>query len=375
MNTSHLPLAGLVSAFLVAPLYAQMPGIPVLSSPGTATWVTELTPTGTRLVFQITGDSILDWSSGFNLSEGSEIFFNFTGGNSVVNMLGGNGVNTIAGNVTSNGNVAFFSPNADLVVSGSVTAESVTLSALDVDPAAFLRGGSYTLSGDPSGFNGLVVQDGNIRATGGDIVLAGREVRITKDATLHARGAARIAGGTEVTVNPGAAGRRLKVASTGGFVLNLGEAHAGRIEVAAGNEISNKGRMDVGAGRIFLEVGNSGKIVNRNSGIMVGNVSMNGRIDHGASVKPNEGDSASALSPSTLKMPAVKRPDGSTASASRTVVNNAPISASADSARDRKGSASPSQVASRDRGAKPMLHRASFFGMRGGSTPVKAAKR
>jgi hypothetical protein len=97
-------------------------------------------------------------------------------------------------------------------------------------------------------------------------------------------------------------------------------------------------------------------------------VSKNGKVEQGASIKPNEGDSVSALSPSTLKIPAVKRPDGSAVMASRTVANSTPVSASADGSRDRKGGAA--QVASRDK-KQPMLQRASFFGMRGGSTPVK----
>jgi hypothetical protein len=366
MKTSLFPLAGILPAFFAAPLYAQLPGVPVLSSPGTASWITETTATGTRLVFQLTGNSILDWSSGFNLSEGSEIVFNFTGGNTVVNMLGGTGLNLIAGNITSNGNVAFFSPTADLVVSGNVTAKSVTLATLNANPSAFLNGGSYTLSGDPAGFNGLNVS-GHIRATGGDIVLAGRRVDITRDAKLQATNSVRMAAGTEIAVDPSANGRKMKVGSGNGFVLHLGETRASRIEIAAGSEISNKGRLDAGNGRIFLEVGNNGKIVNHGRGIMVGNVSRNGKIAQGASIKPNEGDSASALSPSTLKMPAVKRPDGSAVMASRTVANSVPVSASADGNRDRKGGVS--QVASRDK--KPMLQRASFFGMRGGSTPVK----
>jgi hypothetical protein len=371
MKTSLFPLAGMLPAFLIAPLHAQIPGVPVVSS-GNASWLTEPTAGGFRLVFQIGANSVLDWSNGFNLAEGNEIVFNFTGGDTVVNMLGGTGLNSIAGTVTSNGNVAFFSPTADLVVSGNVTAKSVTMAALDADPAVFLSGGSYTLSGDPAGFNGLTVS-GHIRATGGDVVLAGRWIDLGRTAKLKATDSVRMAAGTEITVDPSAGGRKMKVERGNGFVLNLGETRASRIEVAAGSEISNNGRLDAGNGRIFLEVGNNGKVVQHGRGILVGNVSINGKVEHGASIRPNEGDAASALSPSTLKMPAVKRPDGSTVMASRTVANSTPVSASADGGRDRKGGAA--QVASRDKGPKPMLQRASFFGMRGGSTTVKAEKR
>jgi hypothetical protein len=369
MKTSLFPLAGLIPAFFVAPLtlHAELPGIPAISTPGTATWTTQVTESGTRLIFSFTGSSILDWSSGFNLSEGSEIVFNFVNStDTVVNMLGGSGMNTIGGNVTSNGNIAFFSPNADLQISGNITGNSVTVATLDVDTTSFLSGGSYTLSGNPGGFNGLEVT-GNIRATGGDVMLAGRRIDLSRDANINASGAIRLGAGTEIDVNPSAVGRKLKVKGEEGFVLNLGQTRASRIEIAAGNEITNKGRLDTGNGRIFLEVGNNGKVM-KDRGIMVGTVSINGKVAPGASLKPNEGDSASALNPSTLKIPAVKRPDGSAVLASRTVASSTPVSASADGGRDRKGGVS--QVASRDK-KQPMLQRASFFGMRGGSTTVK----
>jgi len=368
MKTSLLPLAGFLPAFLVAPLCAEMPGIPVLTTPGTATWSTEITPVGSRTIFKITANSIFEWASGFNLSNNDELVFDFIGGESVVNMLGGNGVNVIGGNVTSNGNVAFFSPTADLVVSGNVTAKSLTIAALDTDPVSFSSGGALAMSGDPAGFNGLFVT-GQIRSTGGDIVLAGRGVDIAPGASLNAKGAARIAGGSDIRLEGTGAGRHLKEQSGSGFVLNLGSTRASKIEVAAGDLIMNRGRLDAGKGQIFLEVGNDGKILKDAAGILVGKVSINGKTVKEDAMMPNEGDSASALSPSTLKMPTVKRPDGSTYSNSRTVVSNTPISASADSSRDRKGSAA--QVASRDRGPKPMLQRASFFGMRGGSATVK----
>jgi hypothetical protein len=369
MKTSLFPLAGLLPAFLITSLHGQALGLPVLANPGnTATWTTENIATGTRTVFTINANSVFDWN-GFNLPSGSELVFDFVGGNSVVNMLNGTSTNVLAGNVTSNGNVGFFSPDANLVVSGNITAKSVTLSALDVDTASFLSGGSYTLSGGL--MKGLTVT-GQIRAMDGDIVLAGRTVLVDTGAKLKAKGAAQIAGGTEVVVERTGSGQRLKQSSGTGFVLHLGDTRASRIEIAAGKQIVNEGRLDVGntGHRIFLEVGKDGKITRDSSGLIIGNLSVNGKQEvKASSLRQNEGDAASAVSTSTLKMPALKRPDGTVASASRTLVNNAPMSASADGGRDRKRQAP--QVASHDRGRKPLLQRASFFGMRGGSTPAK----
>ncbi len=367
MKTSLFPLAGFLPAILAAPLYGQASGVPVLSTPGTATWATENIGTGTRTIFKITGNSIFDWN-GFDLPQGSELVFDFIGGDSVVNMLNGTGVHILAGNVTSNGNVGFFSPDAELVVTGNVTANSVTLAALDVDAAAFSGTGTFTMSGASGAFNGLTVT-GQIRATGGDVVLAGRAVDITADARLDAKGAVQIAGGTEITVARSGNGQRLKQGGNAGVVLHMGESRASRIEIAAGERITNQGRLDAGrGGKIFLEVGKDGQIAREKPGIIVGGLTMNGKSARTSSLKPNEGDAASAIGSSALKMPALKRPDGSPVSKSRTLVNHAPISASADGGRDRKRPAQ--QMASRGQG-RSMLQRSSFFGMRGGDTAAK----
>lgn len=368
MKTSLFPLAGFIPALLIAPLYSQTLGSPVLSTPGTATWVSQNTPSGTRTVFTITSNSIFDWN-GFNLPSGSELIFDFVGGESVVNMLNGTGANILAGTVTSNGNVGFFSPNAALIVSGNVTAKSVTLSTLDVDSAAFLSGGDFTLSG--GAMKNLTVS-GTIKATDGDIVLAGRSVELSEEGSLHAKGAAFLAGGTEVSVARSGAGQRLKQTGDQGFVLHLGKTRASRIEIAAGRQIANEGTLNVGTGgqRIFLEVGKNGKVTKDSKGIVIGNLSVNGKLEvRSSSLERNDGDSAAAISSSSLKLPALKRPDGSAAARSRMMVNNAPVSANADGGRDRKRQTQ--QVASHDRGNKPMLQRASFFGMRGGDSTAK----
>ncbi|RYD46944.1 MAG: hypothetical protein EOP83_28820, partial [Verrucomicrobiaceae bacterium] len=145
MKLPLFPLAGLVPALLIVSVHGQAVGVPVLSTPGSATWLSEITSTGTRMIFTITGDTVLDWGQ-FNLGSGSELIFDFVGGNSVTNMLNGTSANSINGSVTSNGNVGFFSPNAPLKVTGTVTANNVTLATMDVDPQAFNSGGTFTMN-------------------------------------------------------------------------------------------------------------------------------------------------------------------------------------------------------------------------------------
>ena len=373
MKTSLLPLAGIIPAALIAPLSAQSPGNFVNSTPGSASWSQEATATGgTRTIFTINANSVFQWTSGFNLAEGNEIVFDFTGGDSLVNLLGGSGVNSINGTVTSNGNVSFISPQADLVVGGSITAKSVTLSTLDADPAALMSGNNVSFTGSPSAFNGLQIT-GTIKSTGGDIVLTGQRVTLSEKAQIRAKGDALIAGGSRIDLDRGVAAGKIKSKAGDGIVLHVGNTRASRIEVSAGSQITQKGGMK--APRIFLEVGPSGQIV-MEKGIVLGSVEAKGSLDSDG-VEGNghtDQDAVSSLHPSILKAPGVKRPDGSTVSTARTVVSNVPVSASADSGRDRK--AATSAVASRDKDktAKPMMQRASFFGMRGGSETVKAEK-
>jgi len=367
MNITLFPLAGLLPALLLVPLHAQGLGNPVLTTPGTATWSTEVTASGSRTVFTITGNTILDWGQ-FNLASGNELVFDFVGGESVANMLGGSSTHTIAGTVTSNGNVGFFSPAAPIRVTGSVSAGNVTIATMSVDPVAFNSGADLSLSA-VSG-SALTVS-GTVTATSGSALLAGQEVRVRGSGKIHAADAVRIAGGSQVEFSRNGLRRQLNVARGSGFVLHLGEARASRIEVAAGQEININGKLDAGSrGRIFLEVGRDGKILREGAGLMVGRMAIKGEYDpDGIEINPHEGDAAGAVSNSSVKIPALTRPDGSKASASRTLVNEVPMSASADSGRDRKPASK--QVASRDSKSKSMFQRASFFGMNGGSGVVK----
>ncbi|WP_265595037.1 hypothetical protein [Haloferula sp. BvORR071] len=373
MKTSLLPLAGILPAALVAPLFAQLPGNLTNTTPGSATWTQVATPTGTRTIFTITSDSVFEWDSGFSLTAGNELVFDFLSGNSVVNVLGGTGVNLISGNVTSNGNVSFVSPHADLVVNGNITGKSVTLSTLNADTAALLgHNGTVTFSGPAGSMTGLMVC-GSIQATNGDVLLAGQRVTVTRDAQLRAKGSVLMGSGSRVDLDRDSATRKLKATSGDGFVYHLGNSKAARIEIAAGADFLHKGRLE--AGRIFLEVGKDGKVLKEGGGIVVGKVEVNGVVQKGVDGGPHDADEAAALNPSTLKMPAITRPNGSRVSESRTVVSNVPVSASADSVRDRKPGSDAMASNNSGKGAKPMLQRASFFGMRGGSETVKAEKK
>ena len=349
-------------------LHAQEP---VLSTPGTATWTTETTATGTRTVFNMTKDTVFDWQR-LNLKEGSEMVFNFTGGKTVVNFLGGTKTHRIDGSVTSNGIVAFFSPTADLQVNGSIIAKGVTLATLNADAADVSDGDGFKMSGK-SGFNYLTV-NGHVEATDGDVVLGGERVKVGGSAQLQASRDVLIGGGREISV-AASGDRRLKEESGFGFVLHMGETRASRIEVAAGRSINNQGTLNAGKGRIFLAVGEGGRITNESSGVIVGDAVFEGEFVNGGVLVQDEGDAAPSVNEGTLTIPKLTRPDGTKVTPEpQTIKYTVPMSATGDARRDSSHSkrVDAQQMAQND-SSRSLLQRSSFFGMRGGKTTV--AKR
>jgi hypothetical protein len=365
----------LVSLSILCPvagiLHAQEP---VLSTPGTATWTTEATANGgTRTVFNLTNDTVLNWQR-LNLKDGSEMAFNFTGGKTVVNFLGGTKTHRIDGSVTSNGIVAFFSPSADLQVNGSIIAKGVTLATLNADAADVSDGDGFKMSGK-SGFKFLTVT-GRVEATDGDVILGGERVIVGSGARLQASRDVLIGGGREISV-AASGDRRLKEESGAGYVLHMGESRASRIEIAAGAEIRNQGTINAQGGRIFLAVGDDGKITNETTGLLVGDLAFDGEFENqGAVLVPDtDGDAAPAINEGTLTLPKLSRPDGTKVNSEpQTIKYTVPMSATGDARRDSSHSKRvDAQQMAQNTATRSLLQRSSFFGMRGGKTTV--AKR
>ncbi len=378
---------------------------PVLVTPGTANWTNQTTATGTKTVFTLTGNTVLDWDQ-LNLAKGSEMEFNFVGGKTVVNFLGGTGTHFIDGTVTSNGIVAFFSPTADLQINGSIIAKGVALATLNVDANDFSDEDGYELTG--SGVGNVLGVNGHIRATGGDVMLGGEVIIVGGVGQVEATGDVMVGASRNFSVAP-SGDRRITEKTGEGFVLHMGEMKASRIEVVAGSDIGNQGTLDAGEGRIFLRVGADGMITNEKSGIIFSDAIYEGHSGDPVLVPPWEGDSAPAVSEGSLAFPSLTRPDGSqvtpvsapnsdpvngapgatpvkspsaprpenspsssqgsnSPTSSRTMTYSVPMSASGDASREAAAVQRASRQVAQVNGSKSLLQRSSFFGMRGGSS-------
>jgi len=377
MKPAKFGSCAIAYGFTLCLAIAQSPSV---LTPGTSTEIVEAIGTGTRTTFSLTGNTILSWDQ-LTLPAGSELVYDFQSGDRVLNLLTGSNRHRIDGTVTSNGTVGFFSPNAHLEITGTITAKGVTLSTLNADPDEFFGGNGYSLNGG-SGSTRLFV-GGQITATEGNVVIAGPRIWISEDANIEASDSLLVGGGSEVSVSK-TGERGVSVGSDDGNILHMGNSKSPVIEIVSGGTVINGGKIDAGNGRVFIDVGPGMEISNESSGVIVaGSVFTNAAIVGGSVIIPDEGDSAPTVGDGTLNMPALTRPDGRIVSQAMKVSSNAPVSASGDGGRDarkahREGKAAAGgamvsgsgQVAGNRGGASPLLRRSSFFGVRGGDAKV-----
>lgn len=342
-------------------------GGPEVLTPGSVSCSSTTTATGTRTTFTVFDDTILRWPW-LELSGGDELVFDFDGGNAVANLLGSGQTHRIDGNVSANGKVGFFSEGRGFEVNGNVQAREVTLSTNPVtDVADFLSGGTYEVQAG-SGFQIMAIK-GRVEATHGDVVVAGDFVRVSGEAQLRAAGAVRIGAGQEVKV---ATSGESRFEASGGFgiLLHLGDSRASSLELVATNEISNAGRIDAagGFGKVFLEVGAGGTILNEGTGVILGQTMTTGNFDSdGVILGLDEGDGLAVVNSSVISIPELRDPSGRRVSTAREIETNSAMTGSADAL--RKPVKKSSKVVRSE--GKTLLRRQSFFGMRGGQKPKR----
>ncbi|WP_116137219.1 filamentous hemagglutinin N-terminal domain-containing protein [Trinickia diaoshuihuensis] len=200
---------------------------------------------GNSLTINQTSDrGIVDWNS-FSIGNGYRVAFT-NGAGATLNRVAAGAVSTIMGALTATGTVYLINPQGIVVgPSGTVTTGGrFVASTLDVDNAAFMAGGSLTLTGKRSG---SVVNFGKIGSTNGDVFLIAQGAVENLGSISAPQGTAELAAGKSVLLLDSTTGRQVFVqAGSGGRVANTGQIVAAQasLQAADGNIFALSGNHE-----------------------------------------------------------------------------------------------------------------------------------
>ncbi len=256
-------------------------------------------------VSQSSNTGIIDWNS-FSIGSGRSVAID-NGSGATLNRVTGSDLSRIDGLFSATGSAYLINRNGIVVGPGGqvITGGSFVGSTRDISNEDFLNGGAGRFSGTSSGD---VVNQGTIRAEGGDAVLIGRNV--WNSGSIDApEGTAAMAAGNDVILQPVGGDRRIYIQGSAGDgnVTNDGAVTAAQAELAAagGNVYALAGNTEgviraTGSatkdGRILLTAGGdisvAGKLAATNADGSGGTVSV-----RGANIDVSGGIDTSAVKP------------------------------------------------------------------------------
>ncbi|MEJ8839122.1 filamentous hemagglutinin N-terminal domain-containing protein [Ramlibacter sp. AN1133] len=189
------------------------------------------------------GRSVLDWS-GFGVGQGESVRFQQpdAASTSINRVLGGN-PSAIAGTLWSNGRLVLVNPAGIAVGAGAVVdTAGFTASTLGISRDNAIAGRLLFGAGDLGEFRhndgSLQVQgDGRILASGGDVVLIGRDIATGSKALLQATGGDVVlaAGRTVEVTGRGLEGIRMQLRAPDDGAVNLGTLRGDSVAIFAGH--------------------------------------------------------------------------------------------------------------------------------------------
>jgi filamentous hemagglutinin family protein len=195
-------------------------------------------------VSQSSNTGIIDWNS-FSIGSGRSVVID-NGSGATLNRVTGSDLSRIDGLFSATGSAYLINHNGIVVGPGGqvITGGSFVGSTRDISNEDFLNGGAGRFSGTSSGD---VVNQGTIRAEGGDAVLIGHNV--SNSGSIDApEGAAAMAAGNDVILQPVGGDRRIYIQGSAGDgnVTNDGAVTAAQAELAAagGNVYALAGNTD-----------------------------------------------------------------------------------------------------------------------------------
>ncbi|WP_454181706.1 MBG domain-containing protein [Parvibaculum sp. MBR-TMA-1.3b-4.2] len=270
-------------------------------------------------VSQSSNTGIIDWNS-FSIGSGRSVVID-NGSGATLNRVTGSDLSRIDGLFSATGSAYLINHNGIVVGPGGqvITGGSFVGSTRDISNEDFLNGGAGRFSGTSSGD---VVNQGTIRAEGGDAVLIGHNV--SNSGSIDApEGAAAMAAGNDVILQPVGGDRRIYIQGSAGDgnVTNDGAVTAAQAELAAagGNVYALAGNTDgviraTGSatkdGRILLTAGGdisvAGKLAATNAdgsggtvSVRGANIDMSGGIDASAAKPGRNGGDVSVIATGT----------------------------------------------------------------------------
>ncbi|OTP80363.1 two-partner secretion domain-containing protein [Caballeronia sordidicola] len=189
--------------------------------------------------------TVIDWNS-FSIGNGNKVKFD-NGNGATLNRVTGGNQSVILGTLSATGSVYLINPQGILVGQNGVisTGGRFVGSTLDTTNAAFMQGGTLTLSGTS---NASVINLGKIASSGGDVFLIARS-DVTNQGTISApEGTAELAAGAQVLLQDSSTGKQTFVQTgSGGTVINSGTVRAAQVnlEAADGNVYALAGNHSV----------------------------------------------------------------------------------------------------------------------------------
>ena len=275
---------------------------------------------GNALAISQSGNTgIIDWNS-FSIGSGHSVTID-NGSGATLNRVTGSDLSRIDGLLSATGSAYLINRNGIVVGPGGrvVTGGSFVGSTRDISNEDFLNGGADRFSGASAGD---VVNQGTIRAEGGDAVLIGRNV--TNSGSIDApEGTAAMAAGNDVVLQPVGGDRRIYIQGSAGEgdVTNEGAVTAAQAELAAanGNVYALAGNTDgviratgsaMKDGRVLLTAGGdvsvSGKLAATDAdgsggavSVRGANIDMSGGIDASAAKPGRNGGDVSIIAMGT----------------------------------------------------------------------------
>ncbi|MDB6064992.1 MAG: hypothetical protein JWR26_1200, partial [Pedosphaera sp.] len=234
---------------------------------------------GTMIINQLSQNAIINWND-FSIAAGETTrFIQPSASAGVLNRVISSNPSLLFGSLQANGHVYLINQNGILVgPGGSVNTGGFVASALDINDASFLSGGTLTLSGRSTA---MVKNQGSIQALGGDVFLIGHQVE-NSGSILAPQGTVGLAAGSTIQLVQSGQERISVLAGNGDApqanvgVNNLGTIQATTAELkAAGGNIYALAINNGGAIRATSLVNENGRIVLKSTG---GNIANSGTL-------------------------------------------------------------------------------------------------